>query len=119
MLNGSYYRPDKGEPSLYDDPRQVLGDLLVDRTELESEQQVVREAAKAAARAQRAKRQWWLNSSPREEAVLATDCPSCEADSGEPCRESGKELRRRHTERVDRAMEECPSALMPPWGAGL
>lgn len=97
-------RPPAVPPPLDSDPRAVLDDPLVDRTDEMSRAYQERQRAEAAHRLRAAQRTAWLAAAPRDEAVEAVSCPECSAARGSPCTGWARRFSRAHTGRVDVAM---------------
>ncbi|MFF1690770.1 hypothetical protein [Streptomyces sp. NPDC058254] len=93
-------------PSVHADPREVLGDPLVDRT-AEAQPRYAAELEEAAQRkVDDAKRALWLAEGSREEIILAQACSDCGAEPGAACSRAGRGWgTRAHAKRIDAAME--------------
>ncbi|MGW1785552.1 zinc finger domain-containing protein [Streptomyces sp. NPDC002143] len=93
-------------PPLDGNPREILGHVLPDKT-AQAEPRHAQEQQEAAERKLlRARRELWLASAPRKDAVSAQTCPACGTTPHTPCIPSGRgRSQQPHAERVDAAME--------------
>lgn len=94
------------DPPLDGDPREILDHPLPDKT-AQAEPRYAREQQEAAeGKLRRARRELWLASAPRKDAVSAQMCPACGAAPHTPCTPHGRGRGwQPHTERVDAAMK--------------
>ncbi|WP_455755037.1 zinc finger domain-containing protein [Streptomyces lydicus] len=94
------------DPPLDGDPREILDHRLPDKT-AQAEPRYAREQQQAAERKlRRARRELWLASAPRKDAVSAQRCPACGAAPHTPCTAHGRGRSwQPHTERVGAAMK--------------
>ncbi|MET9535743.1 hypothetical protein ABZY02_35200 [Streptomyces sp. NPDC006649] len=94
------------QPPLDADLRELLGDPLEDRT-AEATVRFVAEVEEAAERKlQKARRELWLASAPRDQEVTAVACTVCGVPEGVACVREGKLVKRAHPERIDHAMNQ-------------
>ncbi|MFF1399369.1 hypothetical protein ACFVZD_36925 [Streptomyces sp. NPDC058287] len=107
VLGATSYRSRAPQPSVHADPREVLGDPLVDRT-AEAQPRYAAELEEATQRkVHDAKRALWLAEGSREEVILAQACSDCGAEPGADCSRPGRRWgTRAHAERIDAAMED-------------